>query len=147
MLTHIVFGAGSVAALAPALPTDLRLFLAIVLSLLVNLVIDKLGHVVRRGFVARSPLTHSVFTAPLWGGVVGYLVWASVSAPGVVNSSLEVSFIALGAVVAFSHLLLDSMTERGVYGLTRRVALAHFDSGNVLLNVVFVAVGFMLLLV
>jgi len=143
----LVFGAGSVAALAVYLPVDLRLFIAIALSVLVNFVIDELGHMVRRGFTVRSPLTHSVLTAPLWGGAVGYLVWALASALGAVNSGLEASIVVLGAVVAFSHLLLDSMTERGVFALTRRVALAHFGNSNFLLNAVFVAAGLMLFLV
>jgi hypothetical protein len=47
------------------LPVDLRLFFAVALSLLVNPVVDEFGHVVRRGFIARSWITHSVLTAPL----------------------------------------------------------------------------------
>ncbi len=146
MLTHVVFGAGTVAALAPTLPADLRLSLALVLSIVVNPVIDDLGHARRKGFVARSPLTHSVLTAPVWGGAVGYAVWMAGSTVGVVSASSETVVIIYGVVVAASHLLLDSMTERGVYVVTKRFALAHFGSGNVILNGVFVACGLILLL-
>jgi len=40
MLTHVVFGAGAVAALFPGLPVDVRFLLAGSQSLLVNFVID-----------------------------------------------------------------------------------------------------------
>jgi len=146
MLTHLVFGAGSAAALSLMLPTDLRLFLAPALSLLVNPVIDEFGHVVRRGYAVRSPLTHSVFTAPLWGGAVGYIVWAAGSSLGVMSPGLESVSVLFGAVVAISHLLLDSMTEGGVFVLTRPVALAHFGNSNLLLNGAFVVLGLMLFL-
>jgi hypothetical protein len=146
MLTHFVFGAGSVVALFPALPVDLRILLAGSLSLIVNFVIDEFGHVTHGGFVARSPLTHSVLTAPLWGGLAGYGLWAVGSSLGLPGASLEVAFVAAGVVVAGAHLLLDSMTERGVYLATNRVALAHFGSGNVLLNTMFVVGGLVLFL-
>ena len=43
---------------------------------------------------------------------------------------LELAFVAAGVVVALAHLILDSMTESGVYFITRRFALAHFGSGT-----------------
>jgi hypothetical protein len=146
MLTHVVFGAGSVAALSPFLPVDLRLSLAVVLSVFVNYAIDELGHVVRRGFAVRSPLTHSVFTAPLWGGAIGYFVWLAGASLGLAGPSLEWSVVILGVVAAYSHLLLDSITEGGVFFLTKRIAMAHFRNGNVLMNVAFLLGGLALFL-
>ena len=89
MVTHLVFGAGAAIALSPTLSADLRLYLACVLSLFVNLAIDELGHVTRGGFVSRSPLTHSIFTAPLWGGVIGYLAWRGGLELGLAAGGLE----------------------------------------------------------
>ena len=141
MVTHFVFGVGTTVALSPTLPTDMRLYLGIALSLFVNLAIDELGHVTKNGFVSRSPLTHSIFTAPVWGGAIGYLMWRGGLALGLTLGELEWPLILLGAAVALSHLLLDSMTERGVFFLTRRMALAHFRSRNVLLNGLFIVLG------
>jgi len=70
MLTHVVFGAGAVSALFPGLPVDVRFLLAGSQSLLVNFVIDAFGHTMHGDLVARSPLTHSVFTAPVWDGAM-----------------------------------------------------------------------------
>jgi len=145
MLTHIVFGAGAAAFFSPELAVDQRLLVAAVLSLLVNPVIDELGHVVRKGFIARSPITHSVFTAPLWGGGVGYLLGLVLLELGWVTMSLWVVLMVTGAVVALSHLFLDALTERGVYFLTKRIALAHFGTRNILLNGAFSIAGLILI--
>ena len=146
MVTHYVFGFGTAVALSPTFPAEVRVYLAIALSLLVNLAIDELGHVTRKGFISRSPLTHSIFTAPLWGGAIGYVVWRGSSELGLAAGGLEWLFILLGAAVAWSHLLLDSMTERGVFLFTQRIALAHFGSRNVLLNGLFIVLGIVLAL-
>ena len=146
MLTHIVFGAGAAAFFSPELAVDQRLLVAAVLSLLVNPVIDELGHVVRKGFVARSPITHSVFTAPLWGAGAGYILGLAASELGPITLSLWTVLIFAGVVVALSHLLLDALTERGVYFLTKRIALAHFRTGNGLLNGAFLTFGLLLMI-
>jgi membrane-bound metal-dependent hydrolase YbcI (DUF457 family) len=146
MVTHFVFGVGTAVVLSPTIPAETRIYLAVALSLLVSLVIDELGHVTRKGFVSRSPLTHSVVTAPLWGGAVGYLLWKGGTELGLGTGGLEWQFVLLGAAVAWSHLLLDSMTERGVFLFTERIALAHFSSRNVLLNAVFILLGVALIL-
>jgi membrane-bound metal-dependent hydrolase YbcI (DUF457 family) len=141
LVTHVVFGAGSAFAISPVAPAYLRLYLAVALSLLVNPVIDGLGHTRRGGFIARTPLTHSVFTAPLWGCAVGYLIWAVPMELGMESLAPLEWVVFAGTVVSLGHLLLDSLTERGVYLLRGRMALAHFRSGNFLLNSAFVALG------
>ena len=141
MLTHTAFGAGVAAVLIPILPDLARLYIAITVSLLVNPVIDGLGHLTRGPHIARSPLTHSIFTAPLWGGAVGYLLWTGWRTLVGPVDGLEEAMVVAGVVVAMAHLLLDSMTERGVYFLSGRIALAHFRSGNGALNVFFLLAG------
>ncbi len=49
-------------------------------------------------------------------------------------------------IVALAHLLLDSLTEKGVFFLDDRVALAHFRSGNSVLNGVFLVLGLAMVL-
>ena len=146
MLTHVVFGAGTVAALLPSLPVEVRFWLAAVASIAVNLLIDGLGHTAHGRFVARSPLTHSVLAAPLWGGLVGYVAWLGAGSLGLASAGLETAFVASGVVAALAHLLLDSLTERGVYLVKGRGALAHFGSGNGVLNGIFLALGLVLCL-
>ena len=144
MLTHVVFGAGAVMALLTTYPYDARLVLAFSTSLVVNFAIDTFGHTMHGDFVARSPLTHSLLSAPIWGGALGYVLWAAGADSGLAGASFEVAFVAAGVVVALAHLLLDSLTERGVYFVTKRVALAHFGSSNILLNGAFAVIGVLL---
>ena len=146
MVTHLVFGIGTAVALGTALPADVRLALAVVLSLAVNMAMDELGHVNRRGLSHRSALTHSVMTGPIWGGAIGYLAWLGWYQLGSGAGAFEWWFVILGAAVAGSHLLLDSMTEGGVFLLRHRVALAHFRSRNSALNGAFVILGVALVL-
>jgi hypothetical protein len=63
---------------------------------------------------------------------------------GIAGPSLGVVFVVAGVVVAVAHLFLDSLTEKGVYLLTKRTAIAHFGSGNVILNGIFLVGGFLL---
>lgn len=145
MITHLVFGAGFAFALLPGPVSVQRLSLAVTSSLVVNLLIDELGHVRRRGRIARSPLTHSLVSAPAWGAASGYALWFVESR--FATTGTLAAFVWSGVAVACAHLALDSMTERGVYVLTKRAALAHFRSGNGILNLVFVLIGAALFLV
>ncbi len=146
MLTHVVFGAGATAALMEIQPLYVGAYVALVLSLIVNPVLDWLGHFRRGPYISRSPFTHSVFTAPVWGAAVAYLVWTALGPFGVLGVVSSTTLLAAGVVVALTHLILDSVTERGVFILGDRVALAHFRSGNPILNWTFVALGVALFL-
>ncbi|MDV3278025.1 MAG: hypothetical protein LYZ69_06100 [Nitrososphaerales archaeon] len=95
----------------------------------------------------RSPLTHSIFTAPVWGAGTAYVLWLAGSALGLVGPGFEWLIIVSGVLAAYSHLLLDSITEGGVYFLTKRIAIAHFSYSNPALNAVFAAVGLLLFVV
>lgn len=146
MLTHVVFGAGAAAAMVATQPIYVGLYFAVTLSLLVNPVLDWLGHFRRGPFVSRSPLTHSLLTAPVWGAGVGYFVWYGLSEYG--RSGIGLAFfVYAGVAVALAHLLLDALTEKGVFILDKRVALAHFRSGNRVLNGAFLVLGIGLILV
>jgi hypothetical protein len=53
----------------------------------------------------------------------------------------------IGSIIAAGHLLLDGLTEGGVYFTRRRMALAHFRYDNRPLNLGFIAAGIFLVAV
>ena len=54
----------------------------------------------------------------------------------------DISFwMIIGAIIASGHLMLDSLTEAGVYLARRRVAVAHFSYDNQFLNAGFIVAG------
>lgn len=130
--------------------------LCIWFSLCVNFVLDRAGHnrlMLRGGWdiPVRAWRTHSVYTAPIWGGFIGILT-ALVSLlaqtnfhllqtsglPEILEEKLplELTLVLLGVYTSYTHLLLDSLTGNGVYTHRhRRVALAHFKYNNASLNV------------
>jgi len=129
-------------------PTVAFLILVVWLAFATNELIDILGHVTKGGRPVRSFWTHSVFTAPLWGIaaalVSAYLLDTIAGEAMAPNQALFVG--GLGIIFAYSHLLLDALTEGGVYLGRRRVALAHFRYDNLILNGAFTALGVLLVL-
>jgi len=125
----------------------LLLLLALWLTFAVNAVIDVLGHTRKNDIPVRSFVTHSVFTAPLWGGTVGI---ATIVVPYSIfnlsaGSALELLGVGLGVTIAYSHLLLDALTQAGVYLGRRRIAIAHMSYDNPALNLAFILVGLSLI--
>lgn len=111
------------------------------LSFSVNLLIDVLGHT-RTGVPSRTRLTHSVFTAPLWGASTGYASYLVVSQILSLQTSPNlVLWVSAGVLTSLGHLFLDSMTQAGVYSWNRRMAVAHFKYDNPALNAGFVLTG------
>ena len=148
-LTHHVFSVGLMLFVLSRFGPTAVVFApaAVVGAVLTNIVIDEVGHSRREGALRRSWATHSVLTAPLWGGVVWVLVLLVPALPAGVAlpSVLLVHFALLGAVSGSSHLLLDSLTEGGVFGVGfQRRAVAHFQYDNPLLNFGFCALGVLL---
>ncbi len=149
--THDVFSVGAgwyLLSLLSALSLDAML-VTIWLSLSVNFVIDAAGHSTGfSGRPSRTRLTHSVFTAPLWGGALGF--GSAYLGAGLGFSSSDSYSMALwslaGAVIALGHLLLDGLTQAGVYYWKRRMAIAHFSYDNPLLNAGFTVAGVVLAL-
>jgi len=104
---------------------------------------DHLGHE-RKGFgTRRTWVTHSVFTASALGVFLGVLL-----AFGFQYANLPFSFVVFalqGFISALSHLFLDSITEGGIFILTKRFALAHIRYNNPFLNTGFALLGMFLL--
>lgn len=150
-LTHNLFSAGlsfyfvSRFGLSPLL----ELLVVVWLSLAINWVIDIVGHRKAGGIHVRTFVTHSIFTAPLWGGLVGV---ATIVVPNRVlnidvGSTVTLLTITTGVMIAYLHLFLDSLTEGGVYLGRRRIAIAHFSYNNPLINLGFMIIGVILLII
>jgi hypothetical protein len=130
-------------------PLAVTLLLAAVATVFTNAIIDELGHTTTEGVAKRRFLTHSIITAPFWGAAVWALVLIVPAASlGLLpHDPVLLSFFAsLGVLAAWSHLLLDSLTEGGVFAFSfRRRALAHFAYDNWPLNLGFSLLGVALL--
>lgn len=147
-LAHYAFSVGaSVYALSVLGFFSLPAVVASVwLSLSVNYVIDILGHS-HQPYPSRTRLTHSVFTAPVWGALVSLasvVAFTQVTA-GSTQPMVVIPWVFAGVLIAIGHLFLDSFTQAGVYYWKHRVAIAHFRYDNPLLNASFVLVGLTLL--
>jgi len=143
-LTHYTFSVGA-SFYALSLLGTLSVYTAIAafwLSWSVNLVVDALGHSMT-GPPARTMLTHSVFTAPLWGAAIALAsvsVFSRLVAWNPPFAELEF-WAAFGSLIAMGHLFLDSMTQAGIYYWRNRVAIAHMRYDNPALNVALILAG------
>lgn len=148
-LTHDIFSLGVGLYLVLHLehpPALAHLLLVVWLAFVTNWLIDALGHVTGGIVPVRSFWTHSFFTAPALGVIAAL---PSIYFAGIITGQTLTAYQAffaagLGAVLAYSHLLLDALTEGGVYLVRRRVALAHMRYDNQILNGAFAAIGLLL---
>jgi hypothetical protein len=125
------------------------ILLAIVATVFTNALIDSVGHTREGGIPRRTWVTHSIVTAPLWGAAGwAFVLVVAAALVGVFPPGLFLLeyFAWLGALAGWSHLLLDSVTEGGVFSFDgSRRALAHFAYDNWPLNVGFSVLGVALL--
>jgi Protein of unknown function (DUF1286) len=149
VVTHNIFsfGLGTFLLSKTGHLSLLSLFVALWLTFAVNTLIDVFGHTRKNDVPIRSFVTHSVFTAPLWGAAVGLV---TIIVPySVFNISADSAFELLGAglgvTIACTHLLLDAFTQAGVYLGRRRIAIAHMSYDNPALNLAFIVLGLLLL--
>jgi hypothetical protein len=150
-LTHNLFSLGVGIYLVYRIaqpPGALYLVLVVWSVFATNAVIDTLGHVNKEGRSVRAFWTHSIFVAPLWGiAVTVGSLYVLDAITGLEMTAVQAVFVAgLGAVLAYSHLLLDALTEGGVFFTRRRIALAHLRNNNLILNSAFAGLGVVLLL-
>ena len=144
-ITHNTFSLGVSLYLARHIGLSLlsSLIIAVWLSFAVNWVIDTLGHSTKDGRPVRTILTHSIFLAPVWGGVIGYtsFVLANAALRFEYGWILAIICTLLGVLTALLHLLLDAMTGNGIFWRLHRVALAHVQHNNPILNGIFILLG------
>ena len=145
LIAHDIFAFGLGAYVLAQLGAGIvaSVTLAFFLSVAVNRIIDA-GHYQKKGRPARSHLTHSVFTAPIWGLLVGLAI--SSIALFVFHADVLALGAVVGALAAYSHLFLDSMTEGGVFLWKKRIALVHFRYNNGFANGLAIAAGILFLL-
>ncbi|MDG6918554.1 MAG: DUF1286 domain-containing protein [Nitrososphaerota archaeon] len=155
LFTHTIFswGVGSLlfyligltyyAPLVWALGRYLWAFMLVV-SWLGNHMIDKLGHkMTPMGYPKRLPRTHSIFTAPIWGGLAALMVtFAMAHLPLIGVPFYWQDAVAIGVFVAYSHLFLDSLTMAGVYFTTKRIDLMHLSWDSPVGNGLAILAGF-----
>jgi hypothetical protein len=125
------------------------MLLAVWLAVFVNFAIDAVGHSRQARGPVRSWITHSVFTAPLWGLSLALLTVVFVSGALQLTPGDDILVLSgmLGALTGISHLFLDSLTEGGVFlWRKKRIALAHIGNGNILLNSAFSFLGILLVI-
>lgn len=147
--THTAFTLGLLIAMLKML-NGLSLTMAVLAALIayiVNLALDRLGHVKRGAVYVRSPLTHDICLSALWGLVISA---AFTYASMLFNIQVyPIEAVLMGPIGGLSHMLLDSLTEEGVYvrrrGTWRRVSIAHFRYNNPALNWLFTAIGLALM--
>ncbi|MGA2199193.1 MAG: DUF1286 domain-containing protein [Nitrososphaerales archaeon] len=144
-ITHHLFSAGvSLELLSLLRPLGLGpIVMVLWLSLSINYLIDLLGHVSRNGNPTRTWVTHSIFTAPLWGALIAVLSIAALSqasGSGLFRDTLRF-WPAVGVLISEEHLFLDSLTQAGIYSWRRRIAIAHFRYDNLALNLGFALLG------
>jgi len=152
-MTHVIFTLGLVALVAAwlGLGVAVGLLAAVWLAAVVNYIIDAAGHEVRNGYRRRTAATHSLTGATAMGAAVGLLPTLVIllAAPGVAGAYygplLLLEVTALGAVAGLSHLLLDALTEGGIYYRGRRWALAHWRYNNPAANGLFALLGLVML--
>lgn len=150
-LTHSIFsmGVGLYLVLQIAHQPTPSSLLVIWLAFATNEAIDVLGHRNRGGRAVRSFVTHSIFTAPLWGVALAAssLYLADLATARTSTTDQFSMVVELGVIIAYSHLLLDALTEGGVFYWRRRLAVAHFDNNNEILNGAFAGLGVLLIAV
>lgn len=146
--THIAFSTGVACYVASALGIPLNVTLLIgVFAGLMQLVIDVLSHetvyTADRVIHRRTPLLHSP-TGALLVAVGFTALSAYVTRPQL--PLLLLQFLAM-IVASYSHLLLDLLTERGIYVKGKRAWRKRlFSYNNPLLNFLFTVTGIALFL-
>lgn len=130
--THVLFSFSFVLLLYAYLmsrgliPRDVFLLsLAPFTAALIQYVIDA-GHTRRvyrgRVYYARSPVTHGIVSSALVGILVAAIVYTMYfSATGTGPGPVLENSVVTGVAAAWTHLLLDAVTEGGVFCMGRRL--------------------------
>lgn len=144
LVTHAAFSAGAVFAVATRIlrvDPPLALLLA-ALSVVLQYVIDGLSHSESGGYVRRTPLLHSPS-----GSLASTAVYVALVLAVARDWTLVPPALLCGLLSSYTHLLLDAITERGIYVRGRRTARRRLArSDNPALNALFLLLGLALFL-
>jgi hypothetical protein len=117
---------------------------------LTDLAIDNLGHERRGYWSRRTPLTHSVLTAPAWGLLTGIIVgiltrvtFTALNLPIQVGRQETIIWGIIGGLTAsICHLFADSTVEGGIYlTRSRRWKLAGIHNNSTTVNLPLALIG------
>ncbi|MEM4592756.1 MAG: DUF1286 domain-containing protein [Sulfolobales archaeon] len=139
LLTHAVFSSGLVFVVTKNLlsvETPLAILISAI-SIVMQYTIDALSHEQVGNIIRRTSLFHSLSGATALAIVFTLFIY-------VVVRNLQLLLpCAIGCLVSsYSHLLLDSITEKGIYVKGRRyVRKRMISSNNALLNTIFTLIG------
>ena len=140
MKTHNMANIGAVAVIVGGIMNQSLLMTTIaqLAAILTDKIIDRVGHSPSErhpGIMKRTPITHSIITAPVWAIVIGLLVsWAIdlIVRPATWLPPLSSTFqggyyfasipanattptVVACIIAATTHLTLDALTESGIY--------------------------------
>ncbi|WP_292000320.1 DUF1286 domain-containing protein [Caldivirga sp.] len=151
--THVIFSMGLITLAESALRISnvvLLLGSSLVLSYLINFLIDVLGHEEKNGFTRRTPRTHTMGRSFTLGLIISILTAMFLYYMSPIGIYKALIIALMGPVTGWSHMLLDALTENGIYvkrrGKWTRFALAHFKYNNSALNWLFIVIGVMLII-
>jgi hypothetical protein len=123
-------------------------------SVVVNNLIDSLGHEIRGTYISRTPRTHTIPRSVGWGLLISIPIAVAFYFLSL-NSYLpfSITFIIItvidGVVAGLSHMLLDVFTQKGIYvkknGKWRRFALAHYPYDDPTVNGLAIFLGILML--
>lgn len=148
--THYVFSTGLLTLLGTFLTHDFStsLFFSGVVAVLGNMIIDKIGHEVKHGYIRRTPLTHTFPRSMLWGSIpalglsILYYYMFGYLSHGLILLDL------VSPLNGLSHMVLDVFTEKGVYvkknGNWVRFALAHYPYNDPTTNGLAIVMGILM---
>jgi len=131
--THYMFsfGLSSLALTIFGVPLIPTIAISLFVSFVGNIIIDKIGHDMSETgqVLRRSPRTHTVPRSVFWGVVSSLPLLFIIYLIQYDYINLMIASIISGVIVGPSHMLLDSLTEKGIYvkknGSWERAALAH----------------------
>ena len=89
-------------------------------SVVVNNLIDSLGHEIRGTYISRTPRTHTIPRSAGWGLLISIPIAIAFYFLSL-NSYLPFSIILImitvidGVIAGLSHMLLDVFTQKGIY--------------------------------
>jgi len=144
--THIVFGAGVSGTGAALLGCSMGcLLIALLANLLVHPLIDRLGH--EKHWWTKHPRRHALTHSLLGATILGLAVYALLSyAAAPLIGRGDATLLALPVLLGpWSHLFLDMLNPSGIYLCGRRVTLRVARYNSVWANLLFQALGILLI--
>ena len=152
--THYIFSTGIITVIDKSFTSFYLAFLiALVISFMGKIIIDKIGHKKRYTkygkIPIRTPVTHTFSRSIMWG----FLASTIVMIPFYLTSRIAFLSIIIisGIVVGPSHMFLDSFTGAGIFvkkgNKWKRFSILHLRYNNEMANGIAIFAGISLILI